>query len=280
MRRINTLIVTLCVFIGSVSAQDLLVKCNGDKMKVQVLEVSESRIKFVRYGTKAPLYSLPLTEIDYIEYADSTKERFSKPDIQLTEQTVEQQQAPSTSEVYDIGSYYSKNGVEGVVIATTDGGLHGTILSLDEGVVEWSTLDKKSLKHCGCTDKTDGRKNMEALAAFITSNNLSWSDFPAAEWCRNKGEGWYLPALVEVWHLGTIVNGGSRTTPKRDVRKQYNALLKSCGGKPINPIMYYHSSTEAEDYKYIMHSHCSPDTPHTGESRKSDKLFVRAFYRF
>ena len=80
--------------------------------------------------------------------------------------------------------------------------------------------------------------------------------------------------------MGTIVNGGSRNKPRRDVRKQYNELLKECGGKALSPLMYYYSSTESDDARNATYSHCSPDSPHTGEGSKNDRPFVRAFYRF
>ena len=275
MRRTSTFILLFLASVLPLTAQDLLVKRSGEQLKVSVLEVSKESIKYVRYNTKAPVYTLPTSDIEYIEYTDGARDTFNK--------TVVANPQPTQSvdnEIYDIGAYYNKNGVEGVVIATTDGGRHGTIISIDEADCAWSTIERKRAVSCGCTDRIDGRENMKALEKFIRDNNLSWEDFPAAKWCRDKGEGWYLPALTEVWHLGTIVNGGSRNKPSRDIRKQYNALLKECGGKPLSPLMYYYSSTESEDVRNATYSHCSPDMPHTGEGSKNDRLFVRAFYRF
>lgn len=276
MRRTITFIALFIAFTLPLTAQDILVKRSGEKLKVSVLEVTKQSIKYVRFNTKAPLYTLPTADIEYIEYADGARDTFDKAVATETKPTTE----VGNYDIYDIGAYYNKNGVEGVVIATTDGGRHGTIISIDEADCAWSTIERKRAVSCGCTNTLDGRENMKAIEKFITENNLSWEDFPAAKWCKEKGEGWYLPALTEVWHLGTIVNGGSRNKPRREVRKQYNALLKECGGKPLNPLMYYYSSTEAEDSRNATYSHCSPDMPHTGEGSKNDRLFVRAFYRF
>ena len=278
MRRFVTITLLFCSLVLNATAQDILAKKNGDKLKVKVLEVSETRIKYLRYNTEAPIYTLPLADIEYIEYPDGARDTFNATPASTP---VAAPATPIMTDVlYEIGSFYDRDGVQGIVIATTEGGKHGTIISLDEACLSWSTIDRKELKSCGCNDRHDGRNNMAALERFIATEGLSWSDFPAAEWCRAKGEGWYLPAIIEVWQLGTIVNGGSRTAPRRDVRKQYNKLLKDCGGKAINGIMYYQASTEASNPKYSTYSHCSPDEPHTGEGAKSDKLFVRAYYRF
>ena len=274
MRRFIIITLLFCSLALNATAQDILAKKNGDKLKVKVLEVSETRIKYLRHNTESPIYTLPLTDIDYIEYTDGSRDTFN------TTPAAAPATPAVTDALYEIGSFYDRDGVQGIVIATTEGGKHGTIISLDEACLSWSTIDRKELKSCGCNDRHDGRNNMAALEQFIAAEGLSWSDFPAAEWCRAKGVGWYLPAIIEVWQLGTIVNGGSRTAPRRDVRKQYNKLLKDCGGKAINGIMYYQASTEASNPKYSTYSHCSPDEPHTGEGAKSDKLFVRAYYRF
>lgn len=278
MRRNIIITLLFCSLALSATAQDILAKKNGDKLKVKVLEVSETRIKYLRHNTESPIYTLPLADIDYIEYTDGSRDTFNSTPAPTP--AVAPATAAVTDVLYEIGSFYDRDGIQGIVIATTEGGKHGTIISLDEACLPWSTIDRKQLKSCGCDDSHDGRNNMAALERFIAAEGLSWSDFPAAEWCRSKGEGWYLPAIIEVWQLGTIVNGGSRTAPRRDVRKQYNKLLKDCGGKAINGIMYYHASTEASNPKYSTFSHCSPDEPHTGEGAKSDKLFVRAYYRF
>ena len=279
MRRFVTITLLFCSLALNASAQDILAKKNGDKLKVKVLEVSETRIKYLRHNTEAPIYTLPLADIEYIEYPDGARDTFNT--AATTTATTTPVVAPTvTDALYEIGSFYDRDGIQGIVIATTEGGKHGTIMSLDEACLPWSTIDRKELKSCGCDDRHDGRNNMACLERFIASESLSWSDFPAAEWCRAKGEGWYLPAIIEVWHMGTIVNGGSRIAARREVRKRYNQLLKDCGGKPLSGIMYYQASTESTNPKNSTFSHCSPDEPHTGEGAKSDKLYVRAFYRF
>ena len=53
---------------ASASAQDLLVKQNGEQMRVKVLKITKKKVEFVRFGTELPVYSLPISDIAYIEY--------------------------------------------------------------------------------------------------------------------------------------------------------------------------------------------------------------------
>lgn len=61
--------------------------------------------------------------------------------------------------VYEVGYYYNRDGKQGVVFEVKNGGRNGKIISLDE------TFD-------------------------------SWYD--AKSWCRDKGDGWYLPSMDEL----------------------------------------------------------------------------------
>ena len=111
---------------------------------------------------------------------------------------------------YAVGDYYDFNGVKGVVCKVTEDGLHGMVVSLDEVMIPWSVFRKPDLRTVGAVDRTDGRVNMEIVARYIAENGLSWDDFPAFKWCREQGEGWYLPAIDEVLAIGNNFNGGTR----------------------------------------------------------------------
>lgn len=176
-------------------------------------------------------------------------------------------------------TYISRDGITGLVVITTDDGTHGVVMSLDETCLEWCSLPRRELNATGADDRQEGIENMRKLESYIASNGLSWSDFPAFEWCRAKGEGWYLPSINEVWLLGTVYNGGSRVATKKKVRKYFNDMLRENGGKPLNNLMFYMSSTESGD-KYAFYSHMNSDKPYTNDCGKGDKLFVRAFHKF
>ena len=323
--RTFVILVAALLTVNSVVAQDLLVKRNGEQMKVKVLKITKKKVEFVRHGTELPIYKLPISDIEYIEYPMGDRDTFGRniesktatqsepekwhgpvptPDGKLsveynpqsdTEQTpkrwhgaykgpeiesvviVEQ---PASEDIYHIGDIYDKNGIKGVVVMLTDGGRHGLIMSLDEACLAWSTLKRKQLKKTNATDSQDGEKNMLAIERYIAENGLSWSDFPAFEWCRNKGEGWYLPSINEIWSAGTMYMGGSRTASNRRSRKHFNTSVENVGGTPINNLMFYYSSTEDKDIRCAKFSHMNSEQPYIQSGYKADDLFVRAFHKF
>ena len=290
----------------SASAQDLLVKRNGEQMRVKVLKITKKKVEFVRQGTTLPVYNMPISDISYIEYPLGDRDVFDKveapaasaksvnkepqtqhgpapmPDGSLSAPLVAKEVLPaSKGDVYAIGDIYEKDGLKGVVVLLSDGGCHGVVMSLDEACLAWSKLHRKVLKDSTlAVSKTDGVANMQAVEKYIAKHNCSWSDFPAFEWCRNKGEGWYLPAVNELWSAGTMYMGGTRTASNRKLRKQFNANLKAADGTPVSDIMLYHSSTEDKDPQYSLYSHMNSELPYTNSGFKGDELFVRAFHKF
>ena len=312
------------MFAFSASAQDLLVKRNGDKMMVKVLKITKKKVEYVRYGTELPVYSLPISDIEYIEYPMGDRDTFGR-NVETKPATSNQlkewhgpvqtsdgrllveytpqgdaEQAPKRwhgavshkpiesvvvkpdedETIYSIGDIYDKNGIKGVVVMLSDGGRHGTIMSLDEACLACCNLHRKQQKKVGASDKHDGAKNMQAVEKYITENNLSWSNFPAFEWCRAKGEGWYLPSINELWSAGTMYLGGSRTASKRKLRKSFDDSVVAAGGTPLSGVMIYHSSTEDADVRYSLYSHMNSEPPYIQPGYKADDLFVRAFHKF
>ena len=326
MRKFTIFVVALSMAFA-VSAQDLLVKRNGEQIKVKVLKITKKKVEYVRQGTELPVYSLPISDVEYIEYPTGDRDTFGRnvepktttqnepkmwhgpvptPDGKLsveyqpqTQTETEQQtpkrwhgaytgpavekvvvEQPSNGEVYSIGDIYNKNGLKGVVIMLTDAGRHGLIMSLDEACLAWCKLHRKQLKAVGASDRHDGLNNMAAVEKYIADNNLSWSDFPAFEWCRAKGEGWYLPSINELWSMGTMYLGGTRTASNRKYRKSFNENVTSVGGTPLSGVMIYHSSTEDKDTRYALYSHMNSEPPYVQSGYKADDIFVRAVHKF
>lgn len=296
MKRTIAILITAFLVAVSAQAQDLLVKRDGTSVRVTVLEVSKKKVKYVRFKTDAPVYTIPVGDIDYIEYPDGDRDTFGAKPADTAAEKAEMQKwhgpakppvaldavqntAVDDLPVYNAGDIYSRDGVTGLVVITTDSGTHGVVMSLDETCLEWCSLPRRELKSTGANDQQDGAENMRILENYIASNSLSWGDFPAFEWCRAKGDGWYLPSINEVWLLGTVYNGGSRVATKKKVRKYFNDVLRENGGKPLNNLMFYMSSTESTD-KYSFYSHMNGDKPYTNDGGKGDKLFVRAFHKF
>ena len=309
----------------STSAQDLLVKRNGEKMNVKVLKITKKNVEFVRHGTELPVYKLPISDIEYIEYPMGDRDTFGRnvateqpatkepekwhgsvptPDGKKLVEYVPESNAEQTPKrwhgavqhkpiqsvevipaedetIYGIGDIYNKNGIKGVVVMLTDGGRHGLIMSLDEACLPWCNLHrKKQKKAMGASDRHDGMMNMLAIEKYIAENNLSWSNFPAFEWCRAKGEGWYLPSINEIWSAGTMFLGGSRVASNRKARKNFNNNIIVAGGTPLSGIMIYHSSTEDKDARYALYSHMNSEPPYVNSGYKADDIFVRAFHKF
>lgn len=285
------------LFAFSASAQDLLVKRNGERMKVKVLKITKKKVEFVRYGTEVPVYSLPVSDIDYIEYPLGDRDTFNKSaEEKVVTTTVPSTTAPNGNpamwhgsvpapnlevvQKYTVGEIYEKDGVRGIVAVLYGKGDHGLVMSLDEKCLAWSTLPRKKVKKTGATDRYDGIANMKAIEKYIADNNLSWDDFPAFKWCREKGKGWYLPSINELWSIGTMSMGGSRAAINRKFRRNYNNAIENADGTPLNNLMFYHSSTEDENAKYSFFSHMNSEAPTIDTGFKADQLFVRAVYKF
>ena len=127
---------------------------------------------------------------------------------------------------YKPGDLYDVNGVKGVVFEVASDGVHGKIVSLDEsGVILWAESGYGSY-NTGAKSETDGKANTDKLV------EIGVEHFPAAEWCVNHGEGWYMPAINEgqAWLA---------------VRDEINPTITANGGTAITD--YYWSSTEGEE---------------------------------
>ena len=291
------IVISALLMTVSTAAQDLLVKRNGEQIRVKVLKITNKKVEFVRQGSELPIYTLPVSEIDYIEYPMGERDTFDnskskKPAANQVDRwhgplpspigktPIQPIKQGNSEGIYSVGDIYDKDGIKGIVAVLYDSGKHGLVMSLDEACLPWSTLHRKKLKATGATSKYDGLENMKAIEKYITDNNLSWEDFPAFKWCHDKGEGWYLPSLNELWSAGTMYMGGSRTASDRKFRKNYNETIKAFGGQPVSNIMIYHSSTEDSDTRYAHYSHMNSEQPYTNSGYKADDLFVRAFHKF
>lgn len=308
----------LCCGISAAVAQDLIVRTDSTRIEARVTEVSPETVRYKRFSNPdGPTYVLPVAGIDYIRYANGETDRFrqpaapapapdapvagapaapaSAPDAPVaapapasataSAPAASAPAAPAALPVqyelkrYAVGDYYDFNGVKGVVCKVTEDGLHGMVVSLDEVMIPWSVFRKPDLRTVGAVDRTDGRVNMEIVARYIAENGLSWDDFPAFKWCREQGEGWYLPAIDEVLAIGNNFNGGTRMHYDRQARNRFNDALKEHGGKRMDRLVYYFSSTE-QDEKSVYTSHMDMKPPYVVGIPKYNKFLVRAVHLF
>lgn len=279
---------------GSLSAQDLIVKTDATQVEARVLEISPEQIRYKRFSNPdGPTYVLPVAAVDHIRYANGETESFrsAQPAPQQTPAapaepaaTVAPTNPAPAAPVYaalryDVGDFYDVDGVQGVVCWVNEDKMHGLILSLDEIYLHWSEFEKNDLRTVGADDMSDGRANMEKVAAYIVANGASWDDFPAFKWCRDKGEGWYLPSINELLAIGNNYNGGTRAKFDRKARSRFNETLKMHGGKRMDRLVYYFSSTE-KDEKTAYTSHMDLEPPFVNEIPKYNKFLVRAVRKF
>ena len=294
---------------GTLSAQDLIVKRDASQVEARVLEISPEQIRYKRFSNPdGPTYVLPVGDVAYIRYTNGETDTFgpvqpTQPE-QPTTPPIQTLPAPQPSQPvapvpsaqpaptvpptppagyvqrrYNIGDFYEADGVRGVVCQVTDDGTHGLLVSLDEIYLHWSEFTKGDLRTVGADDSDDGRVNMERVAAYIAANGGSWADFPAFKWCREQGDGWYLPAVNEILAIGNNFNGGTRLKFDRQARNRFNNTLKEHGGKRMDRLVAYFSSTE-KDEKSAYTSHMDLTPPFVNEIPKYQKFLVRAVRRF
>ena len=282
------------------AAQDLIVKTDAAKIEAKVIEITPEAVRYKRFSNPdGPTYVLPVAQIHYIQYANGEKEYYTKtipatpltpatPTVPATPATPAVPEAPAVQPVsggryvlkqYEIGELYDQNGIRGVICQLSDDRQHGLVVSLDEIYLHWSEFRKPDLRLAGADNRTDGVANMEQVAQYIAANNLSWDDFPAFKWCRDKGEGWYLPAIDELLTIGHNYNGGTRVQNNRQARNKFNDALKDAGGKRMDRLVYYFSSTEMDE-KNAYTTHMGIEPPYVIEIPKYNKFLVRAVHKF
>lgn len=160
-----------------------------------------------------------------------------------------------TNGVYEVGDYYNRNGIEGVVYRISNGGTHGMIVSMDAGFGSWGPSFTT-----GATDHYDGLTNTSVIF-----QNFDLDDYPIFKWCYSKNSEesieWYIPSITEledIFREKDIVNSG----------------LLINGGIVFDNSNYW-SSTEVEDgYAYFA------NTPSSSSTRKSYSGKVRAVHSF
>lgn len=134
------------------------------------------------------------------------------------------------------------------------------ISGVDPSVCAWSTLDAVT----GAESRVNGAANQEII---LSGASDPASSYPAAYWCSQVGEGWYLPALDEMLQVREIYAADVAT---------FDAWLTSNGGSVMNVGKgSYWTSTEgslSEAYFVKVTSTKDPETI----SKTSTSRCVRA----
>lgn len=161
-----------------------------------------------------------------------------------------------------VGDYYEVGNVKGVVVWVDESKEHGKIISLDEKVDIWATGGYNT----GAKSEEDGKGNTDKVKDI----NAELSAFPAFKWCVAHGEGWYFPAILEVYYF-------------LNAKETVNSTLETHNGTKISD--FYWSSTEGEEdetaalYGYLKSDGTATSYGDFKENPESDTL-VRAMYQF
>lgn len=173
---------------------------------------------------------------------------------------VEKKKAAGTG--WAVGDYYEVGNVKGVVVWVDESKEHGKIISLDEKVDIWATGGYNT----GAKSEEDGKGNTDKVKDI----NAELSAFPAFKWCVAHGEGWYFPAIMEVYYF-------------LNAKETVNSTLEAHNGTKISD--FYWSSTEGEEdetaalYGYLKSDGTATSYGDFKENPESDTL-VRAMYQF
>lgn len=163
-----------------------------------------------------------------------------------------------------VGDYYEVGNVKGVVVWVDESKEHGKIISLDEKVDIWATGGYNT----GAKSEEDGKGNTDKVKDI----NAELSAFPAFKWCVAHGEGWYFPAILEVYYF---LNAKATVDP----------TLEAHNGTKINDLVCYWSSTEGEEdetaalFGYLKSDGTATSWSDFKENPEEDTL-VRAMYQF
>lgn len=163
-----------------------------------------------------------------------------------------------------VGDYYEVGNVKGVVVWVDKSKEHGKIISLDEKVDIWATGGYNT----GAKSEEDGKGNTDKVKDI----NAELSAFPAFKWCVAHGEGWYFPAIMEVYYF---LNAKATVDP----------TLEAHNGTKINDRVCYWSSTEGEeDETAALFGYLKSDGTATSWSdfkeNPEEGTLVRAMYQF
>ena len=251
VKLVCAVVVVLLFLPMSVAAQDVIRKVTDEEIESTVVEIGDTEIRYRLWSQPdGPLRVIKVSDVAFIRYSSGETETFNAGQEPSYDPDVKR---------YMVGDIYEEGDLLGIVIRTTDDGLHGLIMHPHSPHSRTQSNKKawcvKTLRDTfvGAVDTEDGMRNMESVEQFIESRGLSWDDFPAFNRCRELGDGWYLPAIKEAEQIFHVFSND---------REFINDQIMRCGGgikdKIDNPIKELRSSTEAspsEFYQYGEDTH-------------------------
>lgn len=179
---------------------------------------------------------------------------------------------PELAGKYEIGTIYEVNGVKGVIFAIKSdnkGDTYCYIFSLDEEDLQWST----KYEWCNCMSQRGDYNSSDPFNYF----GMNIDDYPAFKWCKEHGEGWFLPSSTEMHWMWDMLTEGERDFDAPSVAK-YNAFIVENGGEPFCETYYWSSNETSEDLVEVIAF--MDDSVVCLDPKKDNKYTARAAYRF
>lgn len=136
--------------------------------------------------------------------------------------------ALATAEAQGLGQLYDNGQVRGIVVKLAPDGQPAVLMSIRSTKERFS--DTKDFGgELLAFDYNDGRVNMAAIEQYRAKYGGS---FPTYDWCKSLGEGWYLPALNEVYDAWLVAWGGEEKLDNydQDLYLAMNDIVKQNGG--------------------------------------------------
>lgn len=190
------------------------------------------------------------------------------------------------------------DGSKGVVFYLTNDG-HGLVVSLDANTLKWeNTSRSKDCHDIPALSNENGTPYLVFNQGLKYTNEiiqfLGRTQAPAAAWCADHGEGWYLPSAGELWYLlvqanrsADIKDTETKGGPISQAIQRANAVelttvngpisqaLIQAGGKPLISDWYW-SSTENSKSEAINVSASGS----ISSEDKNESILVRAVKAF
>lgn len=211
-------------------------------------------------------------------YFDAFYERL-KTDFILSKSNciIEKRNEKRITDLYSVGSVYSKSGKQGVVVEVDESGLHGKIMSFEQSFQLWTSDDFEAKRYIGLSDQYDGFNNMLEIKKI---SNWKYK-FPAFDWCSQLGPDWYLPAIHE---LELVLLNEKKLNKVNDCLKEVNAPQLFSKIRFWQLSKYYGSSTEDVTSKIstLIDGACVRCVPTNDWFKmiKKSGCVVRAFAKF
>ena len=164
--------------------------------------------------------------------------------------------------VYAPGDLYDEDGVKGVVFYVDSTGTNGFIMSLDEADLQWST--ENVWANCISTKGWWNTEDMLKKGA---------DKYPAAKWCADHGDGWYMPSSDEMHLLWNAISDGKHVFDDEYI-KLYNDKLDD----PLKEDYYWTSNETNETMAEVIA--LMGNSVVCLEPFKVREYYVRAVYKF